>query len=832
MIDVIDNSNILIYELFSGVGYYNQLFSLETGIYLAKLTKRKLILVIKFPLCHKGSCNFDYGNILNFLNTEYKNHLQYGFEVFYNHQRINGIENEKIIDMPLKNKFSRVVFIDKDLDQSREHISKINQFLQGREKYILDLEDSFWKNKVIRIYQSNASRCFYNFYTTKKNYELMSQICYSLSKYNDEINNNFNLLNLPGKYISVHFRFGDLRHSSAKINANCDGNYNKFVQKMKIINKDKTIPIYVMTDRKDSEFLQYFVNEKYHIIYTDDLVKNCKSKYKLQDVFQFLIEKKICENADYFIGYEGSTVSNHIQYVRCINNLQYTSYTNRNILRKDNICGWKLNNIYGPGIGWKVFFDDNIQLNQDFVSTKMITLTNDGYMHLTHNLLVSLKKLGLETYLTLYCIGEKSYSFFKQKYPDNIVNYVPYYKDTNTKVSEWIEYRALQSKDIEGRALWADITSYKLFVINKELKENNNIIFIDGDIVFERNPLPRIFSIINSNPELELLIQNDSADNSREEMCTGFFWMKSNQNTINITDFDKIRKNLSSFNNDQQYLRRFASKINHKYLDLDGFPNGKYYRDLKPYTPYIIHFNYDVSKMKIQRMKMFNKWFILQESAEDLIKLIDVNTISKLDKLLSDKNITLRQGSIIKSHDLKEFFISTIESKLMLHKLNNDFNVLEIGFLAGHVTETLLDLHKNINITSFDEGKLQSVSTGVNFIENNYYSRFNFIKGDSKKTLPKYMLTNKNKKFDLIIIDGGFDLDTVKSDILNCKELAHKSTLLYVNNINYNSKFVKYWTKNPTHVWKTFVRDKVVLELKQKCISPGIGGAFGYYNLI
>jgi precorrin-6B methylase 2 len=168
----------------------------------------------------------------------------------------------------------------------------------------------------------------------------------------------------------------------------------------------------------------------------------------------------------------------------------------------------------------------------------------------------------------------------------------------------------------------------------------------------------------------------------------------------------------------------------------------------------------------------------------------------------------------------------------MLHKLNNDFNVLEIGFLAGHVIETLLDLHKNINITSFDEGKLQSVSTGVNFIENNYYSRFNFIKGDSKKTLPEYMLTNKNKKFDLIIIDGGFDLDTVKSDILNCKELAHKSTLLYVNNINYNSKFVKYWTKNPTHVWKTFVTDKVVLELKQKCISPGIGGAFGYYNLI
>ena len=33
----------LIYELFSGVGLCNQLFSLETGIYLANILNRKLI---------------------------------------------------------------------------------------------------------------------------------------------------------------------------------------------------------------------------------------------------------------------------------------------------------------------------------------------------------------------------------------------------------------------------------------------------------------------------------------------------------------------------------------------------------------------------------------------------------------------------------------------------------------------------------------------------------------------------------------------------------------------------------------------------------------------
>jgi len=596
---------------------------------------------------------------------------------------------------------------------------------------------------------------------------------------------------------------------------------------MKIINKNKSIPIYVMTDRKDCEFLESFMSDNYNIVYTDDLVQNFNSKNKLQNVFQFLIEKQICENADYFIGYEGSTVSNHIQYVRYINNMQHTSYTNRDIIKKENICGWKLNSIYGPGIGWKVFFDDNVESNNTCVTTKLITLTNDGYMHLTHNLMTSMKKLGLDTYVTIYCIGNKSYSFFKQTYPNNIVNYVPYYNEINTNIKKWVEYRSLQSKDFQGKALWADITSYKLFVINKELKEGKNIIFIDGDIVFENNPLPEMFSIINEDPNLELLIQNDSGDNSREEMCTGFFWMKSNINTINITNFDKIRQNLSSFNNDQQYLRRFASKINHKYLDLKRFPNGKYYRDLKPITPSIIHFNYDVSTMKIKRMKIFKKWFISVDSAEDLESIIETNSVCKIDELLKSKNITLRQGSITKCVDLKKFIISTIQQKL---NLNKPCNVLEIGFLAGHMTELLLDLNKNINVTSFDISHLQSVNPGVNYIENNYGSRFEFIKGDSKKTIPEYILKNKDKKFDLIIIDGGYDLNTIKNDIINCKQLSNLSTLLYVNNITYTSELIKYWTQHPTNTWKDFVKNKFVLELEHKCIDQGIGGAFGYYK--
>ena len=65
-IDEKSNVKTLIYELFSGVGFCNQLFSLETTIYLANISNRKLILLIKNPLCHCGHASWDYGYLLNF----------------------------------------------------------------------------------------------------------------------------------------------------------------------------------------------------------------------------------------------------------------------------------------------------------------------------------------------------------------------------------------------------------------------------------------------------------------------------------------------------------------------------------------------------------------------------------------------------------------------------------------------------------------------------------------------------------------------------------------------------------------------------------------------
>ena len=90
---MVRNQNCLVYELFSGVGFCNQLFSLETAIYLANISNRRLILLIRHPLCHIGHANWDFGEIMNFFDVKYKEHLQKGIEIFYGNKALLELEN-------------------------------------------------------------------------------------------------------------------------------------------------------------------------------------------------------------------------------------------------------------------------------------------------------------------------------------------------------------------------------------------------------------------------------------------------------------------------------------------------------------------------------------------------------------------------------------------------------------------------------------------------------------------------------------------------------------------------------------------------------------------
>ena len=100
----------------------------------------------------------------------------------------------------------------------------------------------------------------------------MSNICESLSYLHDSFFYIFNELLrhlLPEKYLAIHFRFGDIKHSKSIIDNNSRVFYQLLIEKLDSINIDK-LPIVIMCDRDDANILvKYSCNIKraIHISY-------------------------------------------------------------------------------------------------------------------------------------------------------------------------------------------------------------------------------------------------------------------------------------------------------------------------------------------------------------------------------------------------------------------------------------------------------------------------------------------------------------------------------------------------------------------------------------
>ena len=66
-------------------------------------------------------------------------------------------------------------------------------------------------------------------------------------------------------------------------------------------------------------------------------------------------------------------------------------------------------------------------------------------------------------------------------------------------------------------------------------------------------------------------------------------------------------------------------------------------------------------------------------------------------------------------------------------------------------------------------------------------------------------------------------------DIMNCKKLAHENTLLIINNVLMNERWVKYWNKWPTSVSKELIASKVLTCKKYMDVDVGRGTLFCKY---
>jgi predicted O-methyltransferase YrrM len=169
-----------------------------------------------------------------------------------------------------------------------------------------------------------------------------------------------------------------------------------------------------------------------------------------------------------------------------------------------------------------------------------------------------------------------------------------------------------------------------------------------------------------------------------------------------------------------------------------------------------------------------------------------INNINKtksyIDKYLMPiiKEIgELLEGNIFMFHNTSTYtdeFLNKTKNITNLILNKNIKNVMEIGFGSGFSTLLMLLSNDNINITCLDLGEHKYTIPCYEKMKETFGERINIIIGDSTKTLK-----NITNTYDLIHIDGGHQIETSESDIINSYRLSKKGTIIIMDDYDFTT---------------------------------------------
>ncbi len=105
------------------------------------------------------------------------------------------------------------------------------------------------------------------------------------------------------------------------------------------------------------------------------------------------------------------------------------------------------------------------------------TLTNSGYRELTLNLYLSMQAIGMKDVLHIGCIDLEAKRWLAERAPLAHV----FLLDVSERRTDWVTF------DSSG---WKEVTYNKFLVIHPILASGRDVVFLDGDIVLLRDPIP------------------------------------------------------------------------------------------------------------------------------------------------------------------------------------------------------------------------------------------------------------------------------------------------------------------------------------------------------
>lgn len=247
--------------------------------------------------------------------------------------------------------------------------------------------------------------------------------------------------------------------------------------------------------------------------------------------------------------------------------------------------------------------------------TLVFTVTSDGYKYYTWNLYKMLQNLKLPWKLCILCLDRESNDFFNRiaQIPsrlflmsgDRIVHKEPVrFGTTPFKRMNRMKIKALQELS--------------------QRPELERLIFIDSDIAVFKDFVPYLTDLLQTEP---LVFQCDesidgsfhcSNAQSCTNPCTGIIGMLLNSETRpKFKDLYKIESEpWSAAMTDQDYIanRLKTLQLSYSTLPRGDFPNGIFLAKdrYKETSPYLVHFNYIVGKMK-QRIMIEKECWTLPE---------------------------------------------------------------------------------------------------------------------------------------------------------------------------------------------------------------------------